>query len=203
MIDGQPLVAEQLPGWRRHIGYVPQDTFLFHDTVRANLEWAQPGATDEQLWQALRMASADEFVRALPQGLDTVVGDRGVLVSGGERQRLSLARALLRRAGGLVLDEATSSLDSETERRIQHAIEDLHRQLTIIIVTHRLSMISGADEIHVLDGGKLVESGTWESLLANQGGRFSDLCRAQGIYRRPIPVPASGMSDAAAAITMR
>ncbi len=199
LIDGKPLVAERLRGWRRHIGYVPQDTFLFHDTVRANLTWARPGATDDELWESLRLAAADDFVIGLPQGLDTIVGERGVLVSGGERQRLSLARALLRRPHVLVLDEATSSLDSETERRIQQAIEGLHRQMTIIIVTHRLSMISGADEIHVLDGGRLVESGTWESLLANQGGRFSDLCRAQGIYRRPVVAPLTGMAGATAA----
>lgn len=193
LIDGGLLDAQRLPGWRRRIGYVPQDTFLFHDTVRANLTWARPAATNDQLWQALRLAAADDFVSGLPQGLDTVVGERGVLVSGGERQRLSLARALLRQPDVLVLDEATSSLDSETERRIQQAIEGLHRQMTILIVTHRLSMISGADDIHVLDGGRLVETGTWESLLANPNGRFSDLCRAQGIYRRPTPGQPSEM----------
>lgn len=187
LIDGERLDAPRLAGWRRRIGYVPQDTFLFHDTVRANLTWARPGATDDQLWQALRLAAADGFVGALPQSLDTVVGERGVLLSGGERQRLAFARALLRRPDVLVLDEATSSLDSETERRIQGAIEGLHRKMTIVIVTHRLSMIGGADEIHVLDGGRLVETGTWDNLLANPNGRFSDLCRAQGIYRRPVP----------------
>jgi ATP-binding cassette subfamily C protein len=188
LIDGVPLTPERLAGWRRHISYVPQETFLFHDTVRANLVWARPGSTDDDLWQALRLAAAEEFVAALPTGLDTIVGERGVLLSGGERQRLSLARALLRRPRVLVLDEATSSLDSETERRVQYAIEGLHREMTIVIVTHRLSMISGADVIHVLDGGRLAESGGWDDLLARENGRFADLCRAQGITQRPVPL---------------
>lgn len=187
-VDGQPLDGSVLTSWREQVSYVPQDTFLFHDTVRANLVWARPDATDADLWRALRMAAADRFVEDLPQGLDTIVGERGVLVSGGERQRLSLSRALLRRPRILVLDEATSALDSETEGRIQQAIEGLHRQMTIVIVTHRLSMVSGADLIHVIEGGRLKESGTWETLLDTPGGRFRDLCQAQGIHERPRAV---------------
>ena len=140
-----------------------------------------PEATEDELWQALASASADVFVSALPDGLDTLVGDRGVLVSGGERQRLSLARALLRRPSLLILDEATSSLDSENEARIQQAIDQLHRQVTIVIITHRLSTIRDADVIHVVDGGQLVESGSWNELIALRSGRFRALCRAQGI----------------------
>lgn len=187
-VDGQPLDGSVLASWREQVSYVPQDTFLFHDTVRANLVWARPDATDADLWRALRMAAADRFVEELPQGLETIVGERGVLVSGGERQRLSLARALLRRPRILVLDEATSALDSETEGRIQQAIEGLHRQMTIVIVTHRLSMVSGADLIHVIEGGRLKESGTWETLLDTPGSRFRDLCHAQGIHERPRAV---------------
>lgn len=194
LVDERVLTASQLSGWRESISYVPQDTFLFHDTVRENLSWAKPDASDEALWQALRLAAADEFVAAMPQGLDTVVGERGVLVSGGERQRLSLARALLRQPRVLVLDEATSSLDSETERRIQRAIEGLHQKMTIVIVTHRLSMISGADVIYVLDQGRIVESGGWDELLASRSGRFRELCRAQGIYERPSAAPFPAMS---------
>ena len=181
LVDGQPLGPDRVEAWRNQIGYVAQETFLFHDTVRANLLWARPDAHEDELWRALRLASADEFVAALPQGLDTVVGDRGVLVSGGERQRLALARALVRRPALLILDEATSSLDSENEARIQRAIDQLHRQMTIVIITHRMAAIRGADAIHVVDRGRLVESGTWDELIASRTGRLRELCRAQGI----------------------
>jgi ATP-binding cassette, subfamily C, bacterial len=184
LVDGTPLTRDYLHAWRQRIGYVPQDTFLFHESVRDNLLWARPGADEEDLWRALRLAAADTFVAALPQGLDTVVGDRGVLVSGGERQRLSLARALLRRPKLLILDEATSSLDSENEVRIQQAIKNLHQQMTIVVITHRLSTVRDADLIHVLDQGQLVESGRWDTLMARRSGRFRELCQAQGIDDR-------------------
>jgi ATP-binding cassette subfamily C protein len=181
LIDGQALTPEMLGEWRRQIGYVSQDTFLFHDTVRANLLWANPSAADSEVWSALTQAAAADFVRALPQGLDSIVGDRGVLLSGGERQRLSLARALLRHPEVLILDEATSSLDSENERRIQDAIDTLHQQMTIVVITHRLSTIRNADLIYVLDRGRVVESGTWHTLTTRSGARFRALCDAQGI----------------------
>jgi ATP-binding cassette, subfamily C, bacterial len=181
VIDGISLTPEFLQSWRRQIGYVPQETLLFHDSVLANLLWANPAATEDEIWQALAAAAADDFVRALPKGLHTVLGDRGVLISGGERQRLSLARALLRHPRILILDEATSSLDSENERRIQAAIDRLHEQITIVVITHRLSTIRNADRIHVLDGGRIVESGSWHALASSRGGRFRALCEAQGI----------------------
>lgn len=180
-IDDVALGPERVQAWRRRIGYVAQETFLFHETIRANLVWAEPAATDDAIWHALEQAAAAEFVRALPAGLDTVVGDRGLLLSGGERQRLSLARALLRRPQVLILDEATSSLDSENERRIQSAIERLHQQVTIVVITHRLSTIRHADVIHVMERGHVVESGTWSSLMAAPAGRFRALCDAQGL----------------------
>jgi ATP-binding cassette, subfamily C, bacterial len=186
LVDGRPLEPDHRAAWREQIGYVAQETFLFHDTVRANLVWARPDAGDEELWQALRQAAADQFVAGLPQGLDTVVGDRGVLLAGGERQRLSLARALLREPRLLILDEATSSLDSENELRIQQAIDDLHHQTTIVVITHRLPTIRHADVIHVLDQGRLVESGSWDQLWA-RSGRFRELCRAQGLDAPPGP----------------
>jgi len=192
LVDGVPLDGGRLDAWRDQIGYVAQEAFLFHESVRANLLWAKPDASEEEIWHALRLASADSFVRALPHGLDTVVGDRGVLVSGGERQRLSLARALVRRPALLILDEATSSLDSENEARIQQAIDKLHQQMTIVVITHRLSTIRGADTIHVVDRGRLVESGTWTDLVGRRTGRFRELCEAQGIDARsdagPLPV---------------
>lgn len=180
-VDGTTLAPDRLRAWRNRIGYVAQETFLFHDTVRANLVWAKPDASDADIWRALEQAAAAEFVRALPGGLDTLVGDRGLLLSGGERQRLSLARALLRQPQILILDEATSALDSENERRIQLAIEALHEQVTIVVITHRLSTIRNADVIHVIEGGTIVESGPWSTLLQHGDGRFRRLCEAQGI----------------------
>lgn len=181
LVDGVPLSPEHISAWRPQIGYVAQDTFLFNDTVRANLLFACPEATDEEINRALKSAAAEEFVSKLPEGLETVLGDRGVRLSGGERQRLALARALLRRPPLLILDEATSALDSENERRVQRAIEELHGQMTILIITHRLTAIRGADVIHVLEKGKLVESGSWSALVGRKNGRFEALCRAQGI----------------------
>jgi ATP-binding cassette subfamily C protein len=179
LLDDQPLTPELLAAWREQIGYVPQDSFHFHDTVRANLLWARPEASEAEVREALDVAAAD-FVARLPQGLDTVLGDRGVRLSGGERQRIALARALIRRPAILILDEATSSLDSENERRVQDAIERLHGRLTILVITHRLTTVRRADTIHVLDGGRLVESGDWNALLS-VGGRFRSMCAAQGL----------------------
>jgi ATP-binding cassette, subfamily C, bacterial len=181
LVDRKQLVPELLKSWRGSIGYVAQDTFLFNSTVRDNLLWASPESDDDDIKQALRSAAAEEFVSGLPDGLDTVLGDRGVRLSGGERQRLSLARALLRKPALLILDEATSALDSENENRIQSAIERLHGHTTILIITHRLSTIRQADIIHVLEGGRLIESGDWDALIGKEDGRFSALARAQGI----------------------
>lgn len=179
LIDGRPLTADVLDAWRAQIGYVPQDPFLFHDTVRANLLWARPGASDADIREALELACAAGFVAALPQGLDTIVGDRGVLLSGGERQRLALARALLRRPALLILDEATSSLDFENERRIQQAIDDLQRTMTIVVITHRLSTVRHADVIHVVEHGRIIESGTWDALQVSESRRFAEMSHAQ------------------------
>ncbi|MDQ3509402.1 MAG: ABC transporter ATP-binding protein/permease [Actinomycetota bacterium] len=179
LVDGSTLGPDLVRNWRKEIGYVAQDTFLFNDTVRANLLWASPEASDGEIEAALDMAAAD-FAADLPNGLDTVLGDRGARLSGGERQRLALARALLREPSLLILDEATSALDSENELRIQKAIEGLRGRTTILVITHRLSTIREADVIHVLEGGRLVESGGWDELVRGRG-RFGDLCRAQGI----------------------
>jgi ATP-binding cassette subfamily C protein len=180
LVDEMPLTPDLLSPWRDQIGYVPQDSFHFHDTVRGNLLWARPEASEGDLRDALDIASAG-FVARLPHGLDTVVGDRGVRLSGGERQRIALARALLRRPAMLILDEATSSLDSENERRVQDAIERLHGRLTILVITHRLTTVRYADSIHVLEAGHLVESGDWHSLLNGSAGRFRAMCEAQGL----------------------
>jgi len=179
VVDGRELDESWMRGWREGIGYVAQETVLFHDTVLANLRWAHPHATEAEVWDALRAAAAEEFVRALPEGLETVLGDRGVRLSGGERQRLALARALLRRPALLILDEATSALDPENERRIRAAIAALHGRVTILLITHRLSSVRDADAIHVMEAGRIVESGDWASLLAKPAGRFRDLWRVQ------------------------
>ncbi|MGO9121116.1 MAG: ABC transporter ATP-binding protein [Desulfomonilaceae bacterium] len=180
-IDGRPLTGEWVHNWRGSIGYVPQETFLFHDTIRGNLLWAGPDATEEELRHAIRIAAAEAFVSSLPNGLDTVVGDRGMLLSGGERQRIALARALLRNPTLLLLDEATSSLDTENERRIQDAIEGLHGQLTMVVIAHRLSTIRMADTIVVLEEGQVAEAGAWEQLSHQDEGQFRELLRQQRV----------------------
>ncbi len=174
-IDGQPLKGSLLHRWRLSVGYVPQDTFLFHDTIRVNLLWALPDAKDADLWTALRMAAAEAFVSRMPEGLDTVVGDRGVRLSGGERQRIALARALLRKPSLLLLDEATSSLDTKSERGIQGAMDKVRGELTIVVIAHRFSTIQRADRIVVLENGEVVEQGTWDELGELPEGRFRSL----------------------------
>lgn len=169
LVSGQPLTRERLLSWRRAVALVPQDPFLFHDTIEANLRWARADATEADLWQALALANAAEFVGGLDAGLDTVVGDRGMRMSGGERQRLALARALLRKPELLILDEATSSLDTENELAIRRALASLKGHTTILLIAHRLSTISDADELVVLDRGEVVERGTWADLEHGQG----------------------------------
>jgi ATP-binding cassette subfamily C protein len=178
LVDGRPLGGERLHAWRQAIGYVPQETFLFHDTIRANLLWARPEASEEELWSVLRLASADRFVTQMPTGLNTVIGDRGIRLSGGERQRIALARALLRKPTLLVLDEATSALDTENERSIQRAIEQLQGKMTIVVIAHRLSTVRWVDRIIVLEEGRVVEAGLWDELVSQPEGRFQALLHA-------------------------
>ena len=178
LIDGEPLAGPRVPAWRRSIGYVPQDTFLFHDTVRANLLWARPEATEQEMRAALRTAAAEDFVDRLGQGLDTVVGERGVTLSGGERQRLALARAVLRRPTLLVLDEATSAVDTRNEQLIQRALADLRGSLTMVIIAHRLSTVRLADQIIVLEDGRVVEIGRWADLVQKKDGVLRELAVA-------------------------
>jgi ATP-binding cassette subfamily C protein len=179
-IDGRRLTPDQLLAWRSSVALVPQDPFLFHDTVEANLRWARPEVTSDELWVALRMSNAAGFVERLPGQLQTVVGDRGLRMSGGERQRLALARALLRDPDMLILDEATSSLDTENELAIRTALASLRDRTTILLIAHRLSSLREADQIVVLDAGRVVETGSWEELAQLPVGRLQALIQAGG-----------------------
>jgi ATP-binding cassette subfamily C protein len=156
LIDGKVIGPGELLKWRRSIGYLTQEPFLFHDTIRANLLIGDPSADDSAIAQALVGASADELVRRLPQRLETVVGERGARMSGGERQRLALARALLRRPALLILDEPTSALDQQNERAVLEAIERLKGHTTIVLVTHRPDRVQAADQVLTLRDGKLL-----------------------------------------------
>jgi ATP-binding cassette subfamily C protein len=178
LVGGRPLAEGDLPGWRAVVGMIPQDPFLFHDTIRANLLWASADAEDADLWAALDLAAASGLVSSLPAGLESVVGDRGSLLSGGERQRIALARGLLRQPELLVLDEATSSLDTENELAVRDALTELRGRLTMLVIAHRLSTVSHADTIAVLDAGRLVECGPWTDLSARERGRFRLLIEA-------------------------
>ncbi|MGF1728822.1 ABC transporter ATP-binding protein [Photobacterium kasasachensis] len=149
--DDIKLKGEHLLAWRQGVAYVTQEVFLFHDTIRANLCWVAPNADDQKLWEVLKQASAEEFVRQLPEGLNTIVGDRGIRLSGGERQRLALARAILSNPQLLILDEATSALDLDNEMKIKQALQQLHGKMTIIIIAHRPATIQHADALIELE----------------------------------------------------
>lgn len=163
-IDGQTISGELRRSWRRAVACVPQEVFLLHDSIRGNLLWAAPDADDAALEGALRRAAAD-FVFDLPEGLDTVIGDGGMRLSGGERQRLALARALLQKPALLILDEATSALDVENEMRVRSAIEQLHGDLTVIVIGHRLPTLEHADQVLLLDSGRVKACGNWAAIL--------------------------------------
>jgi ATP-binding cassette subfamily B protein len=177
-INGVDLRDATLASISDTVGVVTQEAHLFHDTIRANLAYAAPEATDAQIWAALEAAQVRRLVELLPSGLDTVVGDRGHRLSGGEKQRLAIARLLLKSPGLLVLDEATAHLDSESEVALQRALDEALRDRTAIVIAHRLSTVRGADQILVLADGKIVERGTHLELL-ERSGLYADLYRTQ------------------------
>ena len=177
-VDGQDVRDVTLQSLEDAVGYVTQDAHMFHDTIRENLRYAAPGASDEQIWAALESARIAGLVRAMPDELDTVVGDRGYRLSGGERQRLAIARLLLKAPGIVVLDEATAHLDSESESAVQRALDEALEGRTSLVIAHRLSTVRNADLILVVDDGRIVQRGTHSELLA-EGGLYAHLYRTQ------------------------
>jgi ATP-binding cassette, subfamily B, bacterial len=178
-IDGQDTSLVTLESLRRAIAYVPQDTSLFHRTIRENISYGSPNATFEEIKSAAKLAQADAFVEKLPQKYETLVGERGVKLSGGQRQRIAIARAFLKNAPILILDEATSSLDSQSEHAIQQSLEKLMEGRTVIAIAHRLSTLKKMNRIIVIDGGKIVEDGAPKELLEKQTGVFKKLWNHQ------------------------
>lgn len=183
-IDGSSLSDFDVASYRRRLGYVSQEPVLFNMSIRDNIRWASEDATDEDVAAACRQANAVEFIEQLPDRYDTVVGDRGVRLSGGQVQRIALARAMVRKPDLLILDEATSALDSVSERLIQQAIEAIARSTTVVAIAHRLSTISNADHIYVLSQGRIVEHGSYAALLERDGA-FTQMAGLQSLEAPP------------------
>ncbi len=178
LVDGIDLSTVKLESYRTQLGVVLQETFLFDGTIRENVAFARPEASEVEILAACRIARVDEFAEAFEKQYDTVVGERGVKLSGGQKQRVSIARAILADPRILILDEATSSLDSESEALIQEGLRYLMRGRTTFVIAHRLSTIRRADQILVIEAGKIIERGTHETLYA-AGGRYYDLYTKQ------------------------
>lgn len=179
LIDDQPAQNYHLTELRKQMAIVPQDVILFGGTIRENIAYGDPEASFEAIQEAARKANAEEFIHSFPEGYDTIVGERGIQLSGGQRQRIAIARAVLRDPAILILDEATSSLDSESERLVQEALDKLMKGRTSFVVAHRLSTIKNADKILVVDEGKIVETGTHNELIAREDGLYRNLSNLQ------------------------
>jgi subfamily B ATP-binding cassette protein MsbA len=177
-IDGRDIRNLSLRSLRSYIGTVTQDIVLFDDTIKANIRYGRPAATDEEVIEAAKAAFAHDFIMEMPQGYDTMIGERGVRLSGGQKQRITIARAVIRNPSILILDEATSSLDTESERQVQKALEQLMQNRTTIVIAHRLSTIQNASRIIVMSGGRIIQRGTHEELM-RQGGLYQELYNMQ------------------------
>jgi subfamily B ATP-binding cassette protein MsbA len=191
-IDGVDLASVRLDSYRTQLGVVLQETFLFDGTIRENVAFSRPDATAEQVLAACRLARVDEFAESFPEGYDTIVGERGVKLSGGQRQRVSIARAVLADPRILILDEATSSLDSESEALIQEGLSHLMRGRTTVVIAHRLSTIRRADQILVVEGGRIVESGGHDGLFARRGRYFEMYTKQHGLEANLFLAPGEG-----------
>jgi ATP-binding cassette subfamily B protein len=179
LVDGKDIYDYDLSKYRLNIATVPQEVILFGGTIRENILYGKPGATEEEIIRAARQANAWNFIQSFPDGLDTIVGDRGIKLSGGQRQRVAIARAILRDPAILLLDEATSSLDAESEKLVQEALDNLMEGRTAIIIAHRLATIRNVDCIYVIDEGVIVEQGTHEELSMMEDGLYNALAKLQ------------------------
>ena len=177
-IDKTPLTHMDPSEFRKNIAIVPQETFIFAASAEENIRYGKPDATEEEITNAAKLALADDFIRTMPNSYKSLIGERGVTLSGGQRQRIAIARAILKNAPILLLDEATNSLDSESENLVQKALETLMKNRTTLIIAHRLSTVRNADKIIVMDNGKIVESGTHNS-LHSAGGLYEHLNQIQ------------------------
>jgi ATP-binding cassette, subfamily B, heavy metal transporter len=195
-VDGQDIRDVTQASLRAGLGVVPQDTVLFNDTILYNIRYGRPEATDEEVREAARMAQIDGFIAKLPDGYDTMVGERGLKLSGGEKQRVAIARTILKGPPILLLDEATSALDSHTEKEIQDALDEVSKNRTTVVIAHRLSTIVGADNILVLDAGRLVEQGTHAELLA-KAGLYASLWNRQRQAEQAREVLAQALAEEA------
>ncbi|WP_345122928.1 ABC transporter ATP-binding protein [Dactylosporangium darangshiense] len=196
LVGGVDVRDATLQSLRDTIGVVTQDSHLFHETIAENLRYASPDATDDELWTALRRAQVGDLVESLPDGLDTVVGERGYRFSGGEKQRIAIARLLLKAPSIVILDEATAHLDSESEAAVQRALSEALTGRTALVIAHRLSTIRDADQILVVDAGRIVERGTHDSLVT-AGGLYAELYRTQfAVVDSPVPHPTASAAPA-------
>ncbi len=180
-LDDEKLNNYELNSYRQRVGFVPQDPQLLDTSIRENLLWSKPDASENEIWEACRLSNAEEFISNMPKKLDTILGERGMRLSGGQRQRLSLARAIIRKPEILFLDEATSSLDTESEKLIQKSINNLAKEMTIVVIAHRLSTIKNVDYVYVLEDGKLVEEGTHNVLSSKSNGKLAKMINDQEI----------------------
>ena len=179
LIDGKESTSYELTELRDQMAIVPQDVLLFGGTIRENILYGKPGATEAEMIEAAKQANAYNFIHEFPENFETLVGDRGIQLSGGQRQRIAIARAVLKNPSILILDEATSSLDSESERLVQEALDKLMVGRTSIVIAHRLSTIKNADKIVVLQKGEIIETGTHEELITNEHGIYRHLSELQ------------------------
>ena len=179
MVDGQNIQTFDITAYRQNIAVVPQEVMLFGGTIRENIAYGKPDATEKEIMEAARKANALEFISSFPEQLETIVGERGVKLSGGQRQRIAIARAILKDPKILILDEATSSLDAESEKLVQEALDGLMENRTTIIIAHRLATVRNVDCIYVIKDGIILETGTHEELVLNENGLYAGLIKLQ------------------------